>query len=159
MAWYVSTKASKVYACETCTDTDKEQRNCEGNFYNAQGKHRFSFQVGDPQLGSAETHDEKFINECPTLYIQDFTRLLWGKYQDIKLKNEMGLPIGDIPNWHFKSFKVLALSLQEYDDWKSKKDKKKNKRSNAGLQGIRGGKKTLGKVLTGPPGKALTGER
>lgn len=135
MAWYASGGANQVYACENCTEELQKARNCENKY----PENEFRFQT--MQLKKKDDVAEGFIKECPTGYITQVSRLFWERYQHQKIKNELGIATFGIKALQFKAFTVFAHAIQDYDDNKSKKNKRKGgnkERVGAKSPGVKG---------------------
>lgn len=121
MAWFVSDKASHLYDCSHCLESQREARNCGGHFAGS----RYRYQI--KQIKEKSDIEGAFIRECPVSYISGWTRLMWSKYQDTKIKNELGMECGEVSKVMFEAFKVFMVATQDRDEKDAKDREKKNK--------------------------------
>lgn len=121
MAWFIASKASQDYRCEACGEDLQRARNCEG-IYEYSG---FNFQIGIPK--SKDEIKESFIHECPVKYITDWSRLIWQRYQELKIQKELGMVIKPISHILFQACKVLMIAIQDYDDFERERNDKKSR--------------------------------
>ena len=118
-------KASKAFDCETCNESLQRSRNCKGMFPAKEGKKGFLFAIGTVKFDYEV--EEKTINECPIGFITDFSRLLWAKYQEVKVKKELGImsKVDELKKIHFEAFKVFMQTESEHFEMRCDKDKPK----------------------------------
>ena len=122
MAWFVLSGKSHTYNCESCPPDYQEARNCGGEHGT-----EFSFQIGYDKHADS-FNQRKFIKECPVSFLENASFLIWQRYQDHKLKKELGI-VSDPPSkFLFEAFKVLTYSIDQHETYERDEQEKKNKR-------------------------------
>lgn len=101
----------------------KEERNCDGKSSNESFRYQFK------TFRNREEEQDSFIKECPQSYIFESSRLFWDQYQDVKVKKELGLIMGDIREISFQAFKNIMFASQDYDEYERKKPKPKKRKA------------------------------
>jgi hypothetical protein len=106
-------------------------RNCEG----CNEKSGFSFQIGSIKLRSDA--ENSFIKVCPSCYVTSFSKLLWMKYQDQRLRKELGIKTDDkeLTAIAFAAFRTFAIANQDYDEFDRKRKEKKQTMNRGGKLG------------------------
>jgi len=110
-----------VYDCDNCDEQLQNDRNCKGRNENV-----FMFQVGYDS--TAKHNKRQFIRRCPLAYINSVSFQIWKRYQECKLKKELGILVETPNKFLFEAFGVIALSCQEYDEFKRDEEEKKRQR-------------------------------
>ena len=118
-------KASKEFDCDNCSEKLQKKRNCNNQYPPSDDKRGFLFPIGT--IRNEREKKEKTINECPTSYINEFSRAIWSKYMDCKVKKELGIMIDihEIKRLHFEAFQIFMEVEGEHFRMESDKNKPK----------------------------------
>ena len=129
MAWFANSEARRVYDCEECKERGLERaRNCKGE----DDESRFMFQIRSIQRKGDKL--KAFIYECPSSYVSEFSKIIWQRYNDVKIRKEFGFPNKEPSSLYFKAFQILAHASQDYEEHKRKQEDRAAKIKAKGLK-------------------------
>jgi len=114
--------ADQAFKCDECTEELRKARNCEEKY----SEKTFRFQIGNVERRI--DIQEKFISECPTGYVSQFSQMLFKRYIETKLRNKLGFTNKEPRKIFFEAYSIFANSIQEYEKFESKKLEKENRR-------------------------------